>query len=187
MELNISNIDIVVILLFVVGIIWWALKNRKNENASEYFLAGKSQNWFVVGSSLFAASVSSSTLMGHSGEGFISGIAVFNYNVGAIFVIIFVSLFFLPFYIKSGIYTIPEYLGRRFDNRSRKYFSFITIIGNDSENYFSRDRHDVDYYRNGFDGGYLYNYRGIVFCHQCRYDTIHNIDCRVGVAVDILF
>ena len=113
MELNISNIDIVVILLFVVGIIWWALKNRKNENASEYFLAGKSQNWFVVGSSLFAASVSSSTLMGHSGEGFISGIAVFNYNVGAIFVIIFVSLFFLPFYIKSGIYTIPEYLGRR--------------------------------------------------------------------------
>ena len=44
MELNISNIDIVVILLFVVGIIWWALKNRKNENASEYFLAGKSQN-----------------------------------------------------------------------------------------------------------------------------------------------
>lgn len=122
MELNISNIDIVVILLFVVGIIWWALKNRKNENASEYFLAGKSQNWFVVGSSLFAASVSSSTLMGHSGEGFISGIAVFNYNVGAIFVIIFVSLFFLPFYIKSGIYTIPEYLGRRFDNRSRKYF-----------------------------------------------------------------
>ena len=100
MELNISNIDIVVILLFVVGIIWWALKNRKNENASEYFLAGKSQNWFVVGSSLFAASVSSSTLMGHSGEGFISGIAVFNYNVGAIFVIIFVSLFFLPFYIR---------------------------------------------------------------------------------------
>ena len=61
MELNISNIDIVVILLFVVGIIWWALKNRKNENASEYFLAGKSKNWFVVGSSLFAASVSSST------------------------------------------------------------------------------------------------------------------------------
>lgn len=130
MELNISNIDIAVILLFIVGIIWWALKNKKNENANEYFLAGKSQNWFVVGSSLFAASVSSSTLMGHSGEGFISGIAVFNYNVGAVFIIIFVSLFFLPFYIKTGIYTIPEYLGRRFDNRSRKYFSFITIIGN---------------------------------------------------------
>jgi SSS family solute:Na+ symporter len=55
---------------------------------------------------------------------------VFNYNVGAVVIIVFVALFFLPFYIKSGIYTIPEYLGRRFDNRSRKYFSLITLIGN---------------------------------------------------------
>lgn len=130
MSTQISYIDICVIIAFVIGIIWWALRNSKNSNASEYFLAGKSQNWFVIGLSLFAASVSSSTLMGHSGEGFISGFAVFNYNVGAVFIIVFVALFFLPFYIQSGIYTIPEYLGRRFDNRSRKYFSFITIIGN---------------------------------------------------------
>lgn len=130
MSTQISYIDICVIVLSIIGIIWWALRNSKNTNANEYFLAGKSQNWFVIGLSLFAASVSSSTLMGHSGEGFISGIAVFNYNVGAVFTIIFVALFFLPFYIQSGIYTIPEYLGRRFDNRSRKYFSFITIIGN---------------------------------------------------------
>ncbi len=130
MVLPINYIDIFIIVAFIGGIIWWALKNRKSANANDYFLAGKSQNWFIIGLSLFAASVSSSTLMGHSGEGFISGIAVFNYNVGAVFIIIFVALFFLPFYIKSGIYTIPEYLGRRFDNRSRKYFSFITIIGN---------------------------------------------------------
>ena len=130
MELNISNIDIVFILLFVIGIVWWALKTRKNNDASEYFLAGTSQHWFAVGASFFAASVRSSSLMGPSWAGFLRGVSVFNYNVGAIFVIIFVSLFFLPFYIKSGIYTIPEYLGRRFDNRSRKYFSFITIRGN---------------------------------------------------------
>ncbi|MDD2961928.1 MAG: sodium:solute symporter [Muribaculaceae bacterium] len=127
---HIGNLDIIIIIAFIAIILWWALRNRKNSDANDYFLAGKSQNWFVIGLSLFAASVSSSTLMGHSGEGFISGIAVFNYNIGAIFVIIFVALFFLPFYIKSGIYTIPEYLGRRFDNRSRKYFSFITIVGN---------------------------------------------------------
>lgn len=130
MNLQVSYIDIAIIIAFIGGIIWWALRNQKNSNANEYFLAGKSQNWLIIGLSLFAASVSSSTLMGHSGEGFISGIAVFNYNIGAVFVIIFVALFFLPFYIKSEIYTIPEYLGRRFDNRSRKYFSFITIIGN---------------------------------------------------------
>lgn len=122
--------DISIIIIFIAGIVWWALRNRKNSSAGEYFLAGKSQNWLVIGLSLFAASISSSTLIGHSGEAFISGFAVFNYNVGAVFIIVFVALFFLPFYIKSGIYTIPEYLGRRFDNRSRKYFSLITLIGN---------------------------------------------------------
>lgn len=130
MGAQVSYIDIAIIVLFIIGIVWWALRNRKNTDAADYFLAGKSQNWFVIGLSLFAASISSSTLIGHSGEAFISGFAVFNYNVGAVFIIVFVALFFLPFYIKSGIYTIPEYLGRRFDNRSRRYFSFITIVGN---------------------------------------------------------
>jgi SSS family solute:Na+ symporter len=130
MNTQISIIDITVIVVFIIGITLWALRNKKNADANAYFLAGKSQNWIVIGLSLFAASVSTATLIGHSGEAFISGVSIFNYNVGAIFVIIFVALFFLPFYIKSGIYTIPEYLGRRFDNRSRKYFSIITILGN---------------------------------------------------------
>lgn len=127
---NLSWIDIVSILVFLIFTIWFALRKSKNKDAAGYFLSGKSENWFVVGLSLFAASVSSSTLLGHSGEGFISGIAVFNYNIGAVFVIVFVALFFLPFYIKTGIYTIPGYLERRFDRRSSIYFSFITIIGN---------------------------------------------------------
>jgi len=127
---SLSWIDIVSILFFLTFTIIYALKKSKNKDAAGYFLAGKSENWFVVGLSLFAASVSSSTLLGHSGEGFISGIAVFNYNIGAVFVIVFVALFFLPFYIKTGIYTIPGYLERRYDRRSSVYFSFITIIGN---------------------------------------------------------
>lgn len=127
---KLSWIDIVSILVFLALTITYALKKSKNKDAAGYFLSGKSENWFVVGLSLFAASVSSSTLLGHSGEAFISGIAVFNYNIGAIFVIVFVAIFFLPFYIKTGIYTIPGYLERRFDRRSSVYFSFITIIGN---------------------------------------------------------
>ena len=127
---SLSWIDIVSILVFLIFTITYALKKSKNKDAAGYFLSGKSENWFVVGLSLFAASVSSSTLIGHSGEGFISGIAVFNYNIGAVFVIVFVALFFLPFYIKTGIYTIPGYLERRYDRRSSVYFSFITIIGN---------------------------------------------------------
>jgi len=128
MQLNI--IDIAILISFIVGIIWWALKNGKSGDSASYFLAGRNMSWPVVGLSLFAASVSSSTLMGHSGEGFISGIAVFNYNWISVLVMVFFALFFLPFYIKSGIFTMPEFLERRFDKRSRYYFSFITIFGN---------------------------------------------------------
>ncbi|OWW24673.1 sodium transporter [Zobellia sp. OII3] len=128
--INISAIDIIILILFIVGIIWWALRNGKSSDSTSYFLAGRNMTWPVVGLSLFAASVSSSTLMGHSGEGFISGIAVFNYNWISVLVMVFFSLFFLPFYIKSGIFTMPEFLEKRFDKRSRYYFSFITIFGN---------------------------------------------------------
>ncbi|MBK3516219.1 sodium:solute symporter [Carboxylicivirga marina] len=128
--MNISTIDIVILATFLVGIIWWALKNGKSQDSDSYFLAGRSMTWPVIGLSLFAASVSSSTLMGHSGEGFISGIAVFNYNWISVLVMVFFALFFLPFYIKSGIFTMPEFLERRFDKKSRYYFSFITIFGN---------------------------------------------------------
>ncbi|MCC4226803.1 sodium:solute symporter [Zunongwangia profunda] len=128
--MSLSTIDFTVLLAYILFIIWWALKNGKTENSDDYFLAGRNLSWPMIGLSLFAASVSSSTLMGHSGEGFISGIAVFNYNWISVLVLAFFATFFLPFYIRSGIFTMPEFLERRFDGRSRTYFSFITIIGN---------------------------------------------------------
>lgn len=128
MELHILDLSIVVV--FLVAMIWWALKNGKSGDSDSYFLAGRNMKWPVVGLALFAASVSSSTLMGHSGEGFISGIAVYNYNWISILVMVFFAVFFLPFYIRSGIFTMPEFLEKRFDRRSRTYFSFITILGN---------------------------------------------------------
>ena len=128
--MDISTLDIIILFSFIVGIVWWALRNGKSEDSTSYFLAGRGMTWPVVGLSLFAASVSSSTLMGHSGEAFITGIAVFNYNWISVLVMVFFALFFLPFYIKSGIFTMPEFLEKRYDKRSRYYFSFITIFGN---------------------------------------------------------
>jgi SSS family solute:Na+ symporter len=128
MQLHLT--DIFILVIFLIGIVWYALKQGKSGDSTSYFLAGRSMTWPVVGLSLFAASVSSSTLMGHSGEGFISGIAVFNYNWISVLVMVFFALFFLPFYIRSGIFTMPEFLERRFDKRSRIYFSLITIFGN---------------------------------------------------------
>ncbi|WP_010421110.1 sodium:solute symporter [Anaerophaga thermohalophila] len=129
-SIQLSITDISILLLYFVFIVWWALKHGKSKDSESYFLAGRQMTWPVVGLSLFAASVSSSTFMGHSGEGFISGIAVFNYNWVSIIVMVFFLIFFLPFYLRSGIYTMPEFLERRFDRRSRVYFSLVTIVGN---------------------------------------------------------
>lgn len=123
-------IDIAIIAAFIAFIVWWALRHGKSDDSQAYFLAARNMNWKVIGLSLFAASISSSTLIGQSGDAYATGIAVFNYSWVSVVVMIFFAWFFLPFYIRSGIYTMPEFLGRRFDQRSRYYFSFICIVGN---------------------------------------------------------
>ena len=117
---SISKFDIAIVIVYLAIIIWWALKNSKSTDSQSYFLAGRSMPWWVVGLSLFAASISSTTLIGQSGDAYHTGLAVFNYNLaGGILVMVFFSLFLLPLYIKSKIFTIPEFLEKRFDSRSR--------------------------------------------------------------------
>ncbi|BDD02163.1 sodium:solute symporter [Persicobacter psychrovividus] len=130
MSYSLSNIDLGLIIVYVVGVIVWALMNSSNDSSQDYFLAGRNMKWPAVGLSLFAASVSSSTLIGQSAEAFKTGIAVYNYQWISILVMVVFATFFLPFYLKSKIFTMPEFLERRFDKRSRYYFSAITIIGN---------------------------------------------------------
>lgn len=127
---HISFIDIAVIVVSMAIIIWWALKNAKSGDSKSYFLAGRSMSWSVVGLSLFAASISSTTLIGQTGDAYSTGIAVFNYNLIGVVVMVFFATFILPIYINSGIFTIPEFLERRFNARSRYYFSAICIVGN---------------------------------------------------------
>jgi len=128
--MKLESIDIIILLLYIVFIVWWGVKNGRSSNSQEYFLAGRSMPWWAVGLSLFAASISSSTLIGQTGDAYHTGIAVFNYNLTGIVVMIFFAIFLLPLYIKSKIFTIPEFLEKRFDKRSRFYFSSICIIGN---------------------------------------------------------
>lgn len=129
-NINLSTIDLMIIIAYVMGMVWWALKNAKNRDSESYFLAGRRMKWPVVGFSLFAAGVSSSSLLGWSGEAYATGLAVFNFQWISVLVMIFFAWFFLPFYINSGVFTMPEFLEKRFDKRSRYYFSFITIISN---------------------------------------------------------
>lgn len=128
---NIGAIDMIIIVVYIIFIVWWGLRNGKSHDAGAYFLAGRSMPWWIIGLSLFAASISSTTLIGQSGDAYHTGIAVFNYNLaGGVVVMVFFATFLLPLYIKSGIFTIPEFLEKRFDKKSRYYFSGISILSN---------------------------------------------------------
>lgn len=127
---GLSWADIVIIILYFLFIVYLGVKYSKSKDEKSYFLAGRGIGWPVIGFSLFAASISSSTLIGQAGDAYSTGIAVFNYNLISVLVMIFFAWFILPFYIKSKIFTIPEFLEKRFNVASRYYFSAITIIVN---------------------------------------------------------
>lgn len=130
-NITINTVDIIIVVLYVAFIVWWGLRNAKSKDSQSYFLAGRGMSWWVVGLSLFAASISSTTLIGQSGDAYHTGLAVFNYNLaGGVLVMVFFAIVLLPLYIRSGIFTIPEFLEKRFDSRSRYFFSTISVIGN---------------------------------------------------------
>lgn len=128
--IQLSGTDIFIITIYVAGIIWYGIRSGKKSSSEEYFLGGKSMTWPVIGLSMFAANISSNSLVAITGGAYNNGISVFNYEWMASVVLVVFCIFILPFYIKTGIYTMPEYFERRFDYRSRIYFSIITLIGN---------------------------------------------------------
>ena len=127
---DLSTIDLIVMAVYAVFIIGYGLYSARAKNSEEYFLAGRDMTWPIVGISLFAANISSSTLVGLAGDAYKTNTQVFNYEWFAAVVLVFFAIFFLPFYLRSKVYTMPEFMERRYDVRSRYYFSFITIVGN---------------------------------------------------------
>lgn len=128
-DINISTPDIIVLAVYIVLIVSWGLINSSRKSAEGYFLGGRSMKWPVVGVSMFAMMVSSSAIIGWAGDAYSTGISVFNYGLsGGVFVLIFFLIFILPFYLKSKVYTMPEFLEKRYDSRSRYYLSFVTLI-----------------------------------------------------------
>lgn len=103
---------------------------RRTHTGEDLFLAGRRLGWLPIGFSLFASNISSTTLIGLSGAAYAWGIAVSNYEWMAAFILVFFAIFFIPYYLSSRITTVPEYLERRFDRRSRLYFSGLTLISN---------------------------------------------------------
>ncbi len=127
---SLSTWDLAIMVIYALGIIAYGLYNARAKNSEEYFLAGRDMTWPIVGIALVAANISSSTLVGLAGDAYKTNTHVYNYEWLAAVVLVFFAIFFLPFYLRSKVYTMPEFLERRYDSRSRYYFSFITIVGN---------------------------------------------------------
>jgi len=128
---KLTLVDISVILAYLVFVILLGLYfGVKHKGAEDYFLAGRSLTWPLIGFSLFASNMSSNSLVGLTGAGYVTGFSVFSYEWMAVFVLILFAIFFLPFYLRNKIYTVPEYLEQRFDYFTRAYASSIAIILN---------------------------------------------------------
>jgi SSS family solute:Na+ symporter len=130
-ERSLHWIDVAIIVVYGVTMIALGIcVGRRHDDASDYFLAGRRMLWPIVGVSLFASNISSTTLIGLAGEAYRIGIAVFNYESMAALVLIFGAVFFFPFLLRSGVYTLPEFLERRFDSRARTFFALLTLFLN---------------------------------------------------------
>lgn len=128
---SLSSLDYTIIGgYFAVVLIIGLRVARRTHTGEDLFLAGRRLGWLPIGFSLFASNISSTTLIGLSGAAYAWGIAVSNYEWMAAFVLVFFAIFFIPYYLGSRITTVPAFLERRFDRRSRLYFSGLTLISN---------------------------------------------------------
>ncbi len=127
---SLSSLDLIIILAYIAAIVAYGMYHRKAGSSEEYFLAGRNMPWYVIGISMFSANISSNSLIAITGGAYKGGIVFFNYEWMASIVLAFFCVFILPFYLRSKVYTMPEFFERRYDVRSRYYFSFITLVGN---------------------------------------------------------
>jgi len=128
---NLSVVDLLVIAAYFVvlsGIALWAAR-REKKLSSDYFLAGRDVGWLAVGASLFASNIGSEHLVGLAGTGAASGLAVGHFEWLASLILLLLGWLFVPFYLRSGVYTMPEFLERRYNSASRAYFTWVSIVG----------------------------------------------------------
>ena len=125
-----QTLDWVVLSLYFIALLAiaiWVIR-QKNENTEDYFLAGKNVGWFVIGASIFASNIGSEHVVGLAGTGAESGMPMAHYELHA-WIVLLLGWLFLPFYMRSGVFTMPEFLEKRFDARSRWFLSIFSIIG----------------------------------------------------------
>ena len=106
-------VSIVLYFLVLLGIAVWVIRKKK-DNTEDYFLAGRNIGWFVVGASIFASNIGSEHVVGLAGAGASNKLPMLIYEIHA-WIVLLLGWVFLPFYARSGVFTMPEFLEKRFD------------------------------------------------------------------------
>lgn len=130
MESVLERFDWVVLgiyFLALIGVAVWVVL-QKNKNTEDYFLAGRNVGWFVIGASIFASNIGSEHVVGLAGTGYETGMPMAHYELHA-WIVLLLGWLFLPFYMRSGAFTMPEFLEKRFDSRSRWFLSLFSLVG----------------------------------------------------------
>jgi SSS family solute:Na+ symporter len=124
-----TTTDWVMILAYfslLFGVNWWAMR-RSRDTADDYFLAGRNLGWLIVGASIFASNIGSEHLVGLAGAGATSGVALAHYELHA-WCLLVLGWVLVPFYMRSRVYTMPEFLERRFSPTARWVLSLISLV-----------------------------------------------------------
>jgi SSS family solute:Na+ symporter len=110
----------------ILGIAWWVIK-QKQDTSTDYFLAGRHLGWFIIGASIFASNIGSEHLVGLAGSGATDGVAMAHYELHA-WCLLVLGWVMVPFYMRSKVFTMPEFLEKRFSPASRSVLSIISLV-----------------------------------------------------------
>ncbi len=127
-EACMTALDWGVIVAYLVGlivIVWRS--SRHQETSSDYFLAGRNVGWFAIGASIFASNIGSEHIVGLAGQGASTGMAMAHWEMHA-WIALMLGWFFVPFYYRSGVFTMPEFLEKRFNPRARWILSVASLL-----------------------------------------------------------
>jgi solute:Na+ symporter, SSS family len=129
LKTRITGIDWVVIAIYfsILLCVAWYVVSKAKDSATDYFLAGRNLSWWIIGASIFASNIGSEHVVGLAGAGATSGVALAHYELHA-WCLLVLAWVFVPFYMRSMVFTMPEFLERRFSTASRYVLSIVSII-----------------------------------------------------------
>lgn len=124
-----AALDVLIVSASTAGLVGFGLMvSRRQSNAEDYFLASRTTRWPAIGLALYASNISSTAIIGLAGAAYALGISVYDYEWSAALMLVFFCLFLLPSVLASRVYTMPEFLERRYDHRARLYFAALTLF-----------------------------------------------------------